>query len=284
MTFQSQPLHLLVKRNPWEPKHEWESRLLFVKDNLEKYGLEKAIHLSLVWANTNFLGCSYPSHTQELVSEYPQPDQDSLRSERKKREQSERKVRESGGGGSGEREGTKRVKVNQDETEDTSSKEGLCGNHDSSAEETDASFEQVSLQVDALISAIRRQHEKKAEEKMKQGDANIPQEVLKMLRSMCMCNQCFTPGTSPSSLVNSYFQRYLARFDKKFKYNFSFNEGSTTTECKFTINGQIIAETRGENKKFAKQRSAEHFLKLVNSYYQQQGKPCCPYEPQRKSK
>lgn len=255
-----------------------------MKDNLEKYGLEKAIHLSLVWANTNFLGCSYPSHTQELVSEYPQPDQDSLRSERKKREQSERKVRESGGGGSGEREGTKRVKVNQDETEDTSSKEGLCGNHDSSAEETDASFEQVSLQVDALISAIRRQHEKKAEEKMKQGDANIPQEVLKMLRSMCMCNQCFTPGTSPSSLVNSYFQRYLARFDKKFKYNFSFNEGSTTTECKFTINGQIIAETRGENKKFAKQRSAEHFLKLVNSYYQQQGKPCCPYEPQRKSK
>lgn len=248
-----------------------------MKDNLEKYGLEKAIHLSLVWANTNFLGCSYPSHTQELVSDYPLPDQDSLWSERNKREQAERKRRDLDGG-SGEREGAKRVKVSQNE--DTPSKEG---SHDSSTEETDASFEQVSLQVDALISAIRRQHEKKAEEKMKQSDANIPHEVLKMLRAMCMCNQCFTPGTSPSSLVNSFFQRYLARFDKTFKYNFSFNEGSTTTECKFTINGQIIAEARGENKKFAKQKTAEHFLKLVNSYYQHQGKPCCPHEPGRKN-
>lgn len=258
-----------------------------MEDNLDKYGLEKTIHLSLVWANVNFLGCSYPSHTHELVSDYPLPDQEVLRVERKKRERVERKRRESGGS-TGDREtevGSKRTKLGQNESEDVLTERRMSsGTHNSSADETDTSFEQVSLQVDALISAIRKQHEKKAEEKMKRGDGNIPQEVLKMLRTMCMCNQCFSPGTSPSSQVNSIVQRYVARFDNKFNYDFSFNEDRNVTECKFVINGQFIAEARDENKKIAKQKAAEHFLRLVNSYYQQQGKPCCPHEPGRKSR
>ena len=283
MTFQSQPLHLLVKRNTWEPKHEWESRLLFVEEHLDKYGLEKAIHLSLVWANVNFLGCSYPSHTQELVSEYPLPDQESLRVERKKRERAQRKRRgSSGDGGEGEDEAeSKRVRTTQKESEDALSSDA---GHNSSAEDTDTSFEHVSLQVDALISAIRKQHEKKAEEKMKQGDGNnVPQEVLKMLQTMCMCHQCFSPGTSPSSQVNSIVQRYVARFDKNFHYDFTFQEDRGVSDCRFLINGQSITKGRDANRKIAKQKAAEQFVQLVNGYYKSHGKPCCPHRQGRRN-
>lgn len=32
-----------VNRPHWEPRHEWESRMKFMEDNLAGYGLEKAI-------------------------------------------------------------------------------------------------------------------------------------------------------------------------------------------------------------------------------------------------
>ena len=280
MTFQSQPLHLLVKRNAWEPKHEWESRLLFVEEHLDQYGLEKAINLSLVWANVNFLGCSYPSHTHELVSGYPLPDQEALRMERKKRERVQRK-RPSSGGDKGEGEDEKRVRTTQNESEDTLSSDAA---HNSSAEDTDTSFEHVSLQVDALISAIRKQHEKKAAEEKKNRDdgTNLPQEVLKMLRAMCMCNQCFCPGTSPSSQVNSIIQRYVARFDKNFNYDFGFQEDRGITDCRFLINGQLITKGRDANRKIANQKAAEQFVQLVNGYYKIHGKQCCPHKQGRR--
>ena len=295
MTFQSQPLHLLVKRNQWEPKHEWESRLMFVEDNLDTHGLEKAINLSLVWANINFLGCSYPSHTHELVSDYPLPNQDVLRAERKKRERMERKRRESGGrgevnsreGGEMGEGGLKRLREGRHEAEDSSStdrgQETSDGPHNSSTEETDASFEQVSLQVDALISAIRKQHEKKAEEKAKKSNDEVPSEVAKMLHAMCMCHQCFSPGTSPSSQVNSIVQRYVSRFDAKFQYDFRYENERGASVCTFEINGQLIAKATDDlNKKIAKQRAAEHFLHIVSSYYQKHGRPCCPHERGRR--
>lgn len=276
-TIQSQPLDLLVKINPWEPKHEWESRLLFVEDNLDRHGLERAIHLSLVWANVNFLGCSYPSHTQLLVSDYPVPDQELLKAERKKRERAERKRRASMGGESSE-EAEIASKRPRSQTKHSSS--GSDGAHNSSADDTDASFEHITQQVDALISAIRKQHEKKKmdDQRLKNDSVTVPDEVLKMLRTMCMCNQCFCPGTSPSSQVNSIVQRYTARFDKSFAYDFTFTDNKSTTECKFLINGQFVTSASNENKKVAKQKTAEQFVKMVNDYYKENGKPCCPNE------
>ena len=279
-TVQSQPLHLLVKRSAWEPKHEWESRLLFVEDNLDRFGLERAIHLSLVWANVNFLGCSYPAHTQELVSEYPLPDQELLRAEREKRERSQRKRVVSGGGGGRDRERepeSKRVRNDQSTSSDTTT-------HNSSADEADLPFEDISQHLEALISTIRKQHEKKSEVQRGNETGRIPQEVMKMLCAMCMCSQCFCVGTSHSSQVNSIIQRYVARFDKTFKYDFSFTESKGITECRFLINGQFITEGRDENKKIAKQRAAERFVQLVGGYYREHGKPCCPQEPSRRNK
>ena len=71
-----------VERAQWEPAHEWESRVKFVEDNLERHSLEKATQLSNVWANMNFLGCRYPVNTESQVSWYPLPSLDELRERR----------------------------------------------------------------------------------------------------------------------------------------------------------------------------------------------------------
>ena len=273
-TVQSQPLHLLVKRNPWEPKHEWESRLLFVEDNLDRHGLEKAIQLSLVWANFTFLGCSYPEHTQELVSHYPRPDIELLRAERRKRERVERKRRLSGGEGE---EGGSRKQPRDESTGSNTQKTHST----SSVEDTDASFEQISLQVDALISAIRKQHEQKPDNRESaRDDGGVPKEVQKMLKTMCMCSMCFSAGNSSSSMLNSITQRYMARFDKSFRQDFDFEETSDgMVECTFSINGEFVTAGKDEIKKVAKQKAAEQFVRLVHGYYKKHGKPCCPHEP-----
>ena len=74
-----------VPRPIWEPRHEWESRVKFVEDNIADYGLDQSLNLSLVWANMNFLGCRYPSGTEALVQHYPIPSMDELKQRRKKK-------------------------------------------------------------------------------------------------------------------------------------------------------------------------------------------------------
>lgn len=72
-----------VTRPLWEPRHEWEARVKFVEDYVHDHGLEKAVNLSLVWANMKFLGCHYPTGTEALVTEYPVPSMDELKARRK---------------------------------------------------------------------------------------------------------------------------------------------------------------------------------------------------------
>ena len=72
-----------VPRPLWEPRNEWESRVKFVEDNIKDYGLEKALNLSLVWANMKFLGCKYPPGTEHLVQYYPVPSREELKLRRK---------------------------------------------------------------------------------------------------------------------------------------------------------------------------------------------------------
>ena len=60
---------------PWESKQQWEARIQFIEDHLERYPFEKLTSLSMVWANMNFLRCRYPPETEALVSSYPLPRQ-----------------------------------------------------------------------------------------------------------------------------------------------------------------------------------------------------------------
>ena len=76
-----------VVRSLWEPRHEWESRVKFVEDHVADYGVEKAVNLSLIWANMKFLECSYPPETEAKVVNYPIPSPDQLRAIRKRTNQ-----------------------------------------------------------------------------------------------------------------------------------------------------------------------------------------------------
>ncbi len=75
-----------VTRPLWEPRHEWEARVKFVEDYVHDHGLEKAVNLSLVWANMQFLGCHYPPGTEALVKNYPMPSIEELKARRKCKE------------------------------------------------------------------------------------------------------------------------------------------------------------------------------------------------------
>ncbi len=97
MASDSELVEKSVERAQWEPLHEWESRLKFVEDNLNRHGLEKATQLSIVWANMNFLGCRYPVNTESLVSWYPLPSIDEIR-ERRSRHPIKRPPQESADG------------------------------------------------------------------------------------------------------------------------------------------------------------------------------------------
>jgi len=70
---------LVVKMYPWESKHEWVARISFIEDHLPTYGFERALSLSMVWANMKFLGCRYPNATEQLVMHYNVPETDKSR-------------------------------------------------------------------------------------------------------------------------------------------------------------------------------------------------------------
>lgn len=79
----SDDIEATVVQALWEPRHEWEARVKFVEDYSADCGLERAINLSLVWANMKFLGCSYPAGTEALVKLYEVPSLEELRARRK---------------------------------------------------------------------------------------------------------------------------------------------------------------------------------------------------------
>lgn len=70
---------LVVKMYPWESRHEWIARISFIEDHLPTYGFERALSLSMVWANMKFLGCRYPDATERLVMHYNVPETDKSR-------------------------------------------------------------------------------------------------------------------------------------------------------------------------------------------------------------
>ena len=66
----------VIKMYPWEARHEWIARISFIEDHAPTYGFERALSLSMVWANMKFLGCRYPTATEQLVMNYNVPETD----------------------------------------------------------------------------------------------------------------------------------------------------------------------------------------------------------------
>ena len=170
MSASSSSPKLVVKRCPWETKFEWQCRCKFVHDLQETYGTERAISLSMVWSNMNFLGCKYPEKTKALVSDYPVPRKEELKRWLREHNYSDddRPDTTEGPARVKDRVSLRRpsselsppAKIGRVVPPTGPGADGLSavGDGQSSSEES-MPFETLTEQLDFLISSIRRQHE-----------------------------------------------------------------------------------------------------------------------------
>ena len=251
----------LVKKSPWEPRHEWESRVKFVEDHVDTFGLEKALTLSNVWANMKFLGCSYPAKAEALVTAYPVPDFDELRARRRKRRQSDQESFTQG--------------LDKDETLDTKKPRIDQESH-----------RDVASEVNTLISSIRMKYEENAKEEQKLRSTQQQEalfsapEMKEVARQVCPCNSCLGLTANAVEKLHRMFERFSAKHNPGFSYDYNWEEfnfkGSELKKCVLTINGKAVADKHGLKKKTTKQGLAEDVIEAIDYYQKMNGYPPCP--------
>ena len=233
-----------VERSPWEPRHEWESRVNFVEDHVDAHGLEKSINLSKVWSNMKFLGCSYPSKTEMLVAHYPVPEPDTLRARRKR-------------------------KRPNDDLEDATDFGGKL------------SQAVIASQVDALIAAVRQGHDIVPKFT---PTATIHPLLKSVAENTCLCEDCLGRSQqwfSALQKLNQIFDHYKAKFDESFHYEYVTDPVNPTqpqegNKCALMINNTLVAEEASAKKKEAKAAVASRVLEEMEHYQQGcRSKPSC---------
>ena len=242
-----------VKRPHWEPRHEWESRVKFVEDNLADYGLEKAISLSIVWANMKFLGCSYPPGTERQVNSYPLPPLEELKARRKAKQ---------------------------------SLKRGLSG-EESAVTPKRTKLDDTILDVSSLISSIRSQSENQQSsgvfvlEYDETLSKNVPQSIQVVANKVCLCKDCIgCDGVNEKA--TRLLQKYANSEDSSFR--FEFNEETVPQafapadgyKCTLFINGDSVIEKLVACNKDSKSYVSAALLKMADDWQEARGKPACP--------
>ena len=241
-----------VKRPHWEPRHEWESRVKFVEDNVGDHGLEKAIALSIVWANMTFLGCSYPSGTEKLVGNYQAPSFDELRARRRAKDALKRGTSDSGS--------------------PTNSKK--------------AKIEETALDVSSLISTIRTQSERNqigvgdgfVPERDEKLSKRVPQMIQAVADAVCICQQCIGgKDVNTSEKVKSMLQMYSDSKDDAFNFEFKDDQdGNNGYKCSLHINNNPVVEKTASGKEEAMGVMSAEVLKMVDDWQEAHRKPSCP--------
>jgi hypothetical protein len=251
-----------VTRPHWEPRHEWESRVKFVEDNVGEHGLEKTVTLSIVWANMKFLGCSYPPGTEKLVDNYPVPSFEELKARRRAKESLKRGTSEGDSPTS-----PKKPKLDIDAITDVSS----------------------------LIATIRSQSEKNQQgggggfipEFDKELSRRVPRLIQTVANAMCLCKECIgEESIGDSERVKSMLQKYAdSNDDNSFKFEFKEEEITPVIDgsqeggghkCTLLINGESIAEKVTAEKNKSKSAVSAEVLKMVDDWQEAHGKPSCP--------
>lgn len=247
-----------VKRPHWEPRHEWESRVKFVEDNVGDHGLEKAVTLSIVWANMKFLGCSYPSGTEKLVSSYPVPSFDELRARRRAKE---------------------------------SLKRDMSGS-DSPTSPKKAKLDDTITDVSSLISTIRSQSEKSQPgggggfipEYDKELAKRVPQMIQIIANAVCICKECIGENSvGDAERVKSMLQMYASSKDNSFKFEFkedtialAIANSQDGYRCTLLINGESTVEKVAPEREESKRTVSAEVLKMADDWQEAHGKPSCP--------
>lgn len=242
-----------LERALWEPLHEWESRVKFVEDHFKSHGMEKSIHLSLLWANMNFLGCKYPGHAEALVSQYPPPSMDELEERRSRRPK-------------------KRM------LEDGSSRdsEGIDGRPDSKTSKTGPSRAEVS----ALISSIRSQAES-----CPSPDSGNPKAIMGDIETMasktCLCEKCLGKVDGTTSKAIRIMERYSPICSGPFVHTFTFSECVGGLMCSLDINGMVVIERTGLAKKDSKAAVATELVQRLEEWQESNQLPPCAHVPKQ---
>lgn len=243
-----------VKRPHWEPRHEWESRIKFVEDNMADHGLEKAVTLSIVWANMKFLGCSYPPGTEKLVASYPVPPLEELKARRKAKEALERGQ--------------------------------SCGDCPTSPKR--AKLDDTVSDVSSLISSIRTQSEKNQQSSFipeydEELSKTVPPIVQTVANAICMCKECIGQnGNGATERATLMLQKYADSKDSTF--SFEFREDTVVQafssadgyKCALLINGELVIEKLTVGKDESKGAVSAEFLKMADDWQEACGKPPCP--------
>lgn len=247
------PIHEMVKRKPWEPSHEWEARVMFVEDNCDKYGLEKAIRLSIMWANIHFLGCRYHPNAEAAVMAYPLPGKNELESRCHARKRS---LNDEMDGGP-----AKRPKQSNSPPPDS--------------DPAGASADQAGLatQVAALISSVRHFQETSLRQDASAANPSLPLHPLlqKVGDRVCVCEKCIAVDRTQNSL--GALEKALSvygRTDKEFLYAWDFPEpsrfsgpGGMCYKCQLLLNDTVVAEEEQTSKKNIKGQLAARILKQI---------------------
>ena len=248
-----------VKRPHWEPRHEWESRVKFVEDNVGDHGLEKAVTLSIVWANMKFLGCSYPPGTEKLVGNYLVPSFDELKARRRAKEALKR-------GMSGDDSPTSPKKAKVDNTI-------------------------TAADVSSLISSIRSQSEGGSGGFIPEYDEKLSKRVPRLLQTIanavCICKECIgEESIGAAERVTSMLQKYANSKDDSFNFEFKEDtitqdsagatDGGSSYSCTLMINGESITEKVTSEKEKSKSVMSTEVLKMADDWQEACGKPSCP--------
>ena len=164
---------------------QWQCRYKFVHEFSEDYGRDTAVSLSMLWANKNFLGCSYPKKAEAQVANFPVPrktelirwlNENGYSDHFRTKEPARTTVKDSvtlkcGSAGTASTSSeltpapSKSGRVGHLTGGSTNSPQTAGDSHSSSEESMP--FETLTEQLDFLISSIRRQHDPSTLQKRK---------------------------------------------------------------------------------------------------------------------
>ena len=292
---------LRLDRCPWETLFQWQCRYRFVHEFMEDYSEETAVSLSMLWANINFLGCSYPKKAEEKIRNFPVPRKSDLRHWLHDHGYDNHFMTDDAPHTTVK--GRTTLKRRTSSTCEVTPKSGkvshltsgpsdspLAASDSQSSSDEPMSYESLTEQLDFFISSIRRQHETPSQQKRTSSqDSKRPSyspavvheggkdhgssgsgEVIKMLAQKCVCGDC-NGGPYPSQILTSLCQSV----DTTISFTGHEADGGASHVTKVFVNEVMISQQSSHTRKAAEDEAAKRVLEMVAEYQRANWKPPC---------
>lgn len=279
---------------PFESKYHWLCRRKFIEDHKSRYSLERAVCLSMVWSNINFLGCKYSDSLTELTRYYPVPEEHEIS---RWLEAHPDILQEDHNTSSGSTETTPATKISAKRTlsdrddsppqEDKSSLPSKISKleKDVNPNETndDLPFEVLTHQLDSFIAMIRQ----------KQNQSDPPQdpntnnnnnyaffesrrEVVELLAGNCFCRKCYQGSRDPYTFLEYLVSKY--KLDMEFEFLSDVGTSGEPLVGKLFLNRYLVLTLRGSVNETVKTKMCQMFLKeIFDCQNRLEVRPICKY-------